>query len=48
MPYAYIRKLWTKELGRFTLNPLQHMPGLNIGTVLGLMPYRWERLLRLS
>ena len=29
-PYEYICKLWTKEPHRFTLNPLQQMPGLNI------------------
>lgn len=29
-PYEYICKLWTKEPDRFTLNPLQKMPGLNI------------------
>jgi transposase InsO family protein len=29
-PYGYICKLWTKEPERFTLNPLQQMPGLNI------------------
>lgn len=29
-PYEYICKACTKELGRFTLNPLQQMPGLNI------------------
>ena len=28
-PYEYICKLWTKEPDRFTLNPLQKMPGLN-------------------
>ena len=28
-PYEYICKLWTKEPGRFTLNPLQQLPGLN-------------------
>jgi transposase InsO family protein len=27
-PYEYICKLWTKEPDRFTLNPLQQMPGL--------------------
>lgn len=26
----YICKVWTKEPERFTLNPLQQMPGLNI------------------
>ena len=29
-PYEYICKLWTKEPDRFTLNPLQQFPGLNI------------------
>ena len=29
-PYEYICKIWTKEPERFTLNPLQQMPGLNI------------------
>jgi Integrase core domain len=29
-PYEYICKLWTKEPERFTLNPLEQMPGLNI------------------
>jgi hypothetical protein len=29
-PYEYICRAWTKEPGRFTLNPLQQMPGLNI------------------
>jgi transposase InsO family protein len=29
-PYEYICKLWTNEPDRFTLNPLQQMPGLNI------------------
>jgi len=29
-PYEYICKLWTKEPGRFTLDPLHQMPGLNI------------------
>ena len=29
-PYEYVCKLWTKEPHRFTLNPLHHMPGLNI------------------
>jgi transposase InsO family protein len=28
-PYEFICKTWTKEPGRFTLNPLQQMPGLN-------------------
>ena len=29
-PYEDICKLWTKEPDRFTFNPLQQMPGLNI------------------
>ena len=29
-PYEFIRKLWTKEPKRFTINPIQEMPGLNI------------------
>jgi hypothetical protein len=29
-PYEYICKAWTKEPERFTLDPLQQMPGLNI------------------
>jgi hypothetical protein len=29
-PYEYICKLWANEPDRFTLNPLQQMPGLNI------------------
>jgi transposase InsO family protein len=29
-PYEHICKLWTKEPQRFTLDPLQKMPGLNI------------------
>ncbi|MCW5734178.1 MAG: IS481 family transposase [Enhydrobacter sp.] len=29
-PYEYICKIWTKEPERFTFNPLQQMPGLNI------------------
>ena len=28
-PYEYICKLWTMEPDRFTLNPLQQLPGLN-------------------
>ena len=28
-PYEYICKLWAKEPDRFTLDPLQQMPGLN-------------------
>jgi transposase InsO family protein len=28
-PYEFICKAWTKEPERFTLNPLQQMPGLN-------------------
>lgn len=29
-PYEYVCKLWTKEPQRFALDPLHHMPGLNI------------------
>jgi len=29
-PYEFICKAWTKEPERFTLSPLQQMPGLNI------------------
>ncbi len=29
-PYEFICKSWTKEPERFTLNPIQQMPGLNI------------------
>jgi transposase InsO family protein len=29
-PYEFICKTWTKEPDRFTLDPLQQMPGLNI------------------
>ena len=29
-PYEFICRLWTNEPKRFTLNPLQQMPGLNI------------------
>lgn len=29
-PYDYVCKPWTKEPQRFTLNPLHHIPGLNI------------------
>jgi transposase InsO family protein len=29
-PYEFIGQCWTKEPGRFTLNPLHQMPGLNI------------------
>ena len=28
-PYEYICKIWTTEPDRFTLNPIQQMPGLN-------------------
>ena len=28
-PYEYICKIWTSESGRFTLNPIHQMPGLN-------------------
>ncbi|MGU9982132.1 IS481 family transposase, partial [Phreatobacter sp. HK31-P] len=29
-PYEFICKRWTTEPQRFTLDPLQQMPGLNI------------------
>jgi len=29
-PYEFICKAWTKEPARFTLNPIDQMPGLNI------------------
>ena len=29
-PYEFICKLWTKEPDRFTLDPLDQMPGPNI------------------
>ncbi len=29
-PYEFICKAWTTEPQRFTLNPLNQMPGLNI------------------
>lgn len=29
-PYEFICRAWTKGPERFTLNPLQQMPGLNI------------------
>ena len=29
-PYEHICKTWTSQPERFTLNPLQQMPGLNI------------------
>ena len=29
-PYEFICKVWTKEPERFTLDPLQQTPGLNI------------------
>jgi transposase InsO family protein len=29
-PYEFICKAWTTDPNRFTLNPLQQMPGLNI------------------
>jgi transposase InsO family protein len=29
-PHEYICNVWTKEPGRFALNPLHQMPGLNI------------------
>ena len=28
-PYQYICKIWTSEPGRFILNPIHQMPGLN-------------------
>ena len=28
-PYEYICNAWTKEPGRFILDPIQQMPGLN-------------------
>src|SRR5437762_14267512 len=28
-PYEYICSTWTKESGRFILNPIHQMPGLN-------------------
>ena len=28
-PFEYIRSLWLKEPGRFTLDPTHQMPGLN-------------------
>jgi hypothetical protein len=28
-PYEYICSAWTKEPGRFILDPIQQMPGLN-------------------
>ena len=28
-PYEYIRNAWTKEPGRFIIDPIQQMPGLN-------------------
>ena len=28
-PYEYICKIWTSESGRFILNPIHQMPGLN-------------------
>ena len=33
-PYEYICKCWTEEPNRFKLDPLHHMPGLNIYTSL--------------
>ena len=36
-PYEFICQCWTKEPGRFILNPLHQMPGLNIlDAVMGL------------
>jgi hypothetical protein len=29
-PYEFIYKAWASQSDRFTLNPLQQMPGLNI------------------
>ncbi|TWC00227.1 integrase-like protein [Bradyrhizobium macuxiense] len=29
-PYEFVCKAWASQSGRFTLNPLQQMPGLNI------------------
>lgn len=29
-PYEFIGKAWADQPGRFTRNPLQQMPGLNI------------------
>ncbi|MER8366286.1 IS481 family transposase, partial [Mesorhizobium sp. M1378] len=29
-PYEFICKAWASQHERFTLNPLQQMPGLNI------------------
>jgi transposase InsO family protein len=29
-PYEYIGKIWTDNPNQFKLNPLHHMPGLNI------------------
>ena len=28
-PYEYIAKIWTSEPGRFIVNPIYQMPGLN-------------------
>ena len=28
-PHEYISKIWTSEPGRFILNPIHHLPGLN-------------------
>ncbi|MDR2366462.1 MAG: hypothetical protein LBD68_11535, partial [Zoogloeaceae bacterium] len=28
-PYEYLCKLWTNDPERFTMNPIQKMPGLN-------------------
>ena len=35
-PYEFIGQGWTKEPGRFTLNPLHQMPGLNIYLIIHL------------
>ena len=42
-PYEYICRAWTKEPERFTLNPLQQMPGLNTRLWRGLMVERSRR-----
>jgi hypothetical protein len=28
-PYEYIARIWTSEPGRFIVNPIHQMPGLN-------------------
>jgi transposase InsO family protein len=40
-PYEYICKIWTKEPERFTLNPLQQMPGLGSGPINGISTIRF-------